>query len=386
MSLEDVFAAYPDLDFVEQTEEEILQQMVRDYEEKFQLLTGEQITLEPGDPERILLSAQAYRYYQAMVKQDRLIKMNLLKYASGGYLDNLGASCKVYRLPAQSAVTTVKFTLSKAQAGQTVIPAGIRVSGGPADGKEVFFATTEELVISPGSLEGAVGCRCTSPGAAGNGYTPGQIKVLVDPLPYVSSVANTDTSAGGSDVESDGKLKERIYYRPDSFSVAGPEDAYRYYALSYSQAISDVHISSPEPGKVDVRVLLEGNVLPNEAFLTGLKEFLSGKDKRPLTDTVTVAAPAAVSYQLLCSYWVAKSKRDRLDEIKQRVQEAGLSYIRWQDGCIGRDINPDELIRQLLTAGAKRVTIRSPQFTPVLDTQIAAVSNFEIVYGGLEDD
>ena len=69
MSLEDVFAAYPDLDFVEQTEEEILQQMVRDYEEKFQLLTGEQITLEPGDPERILLSAQAYRYYQAMVKQ-----------------------------------------------------------------------------------------------------------------------------------------------------------------------------------------------------------------------------------------------------------------------------------------------------------------------------
>ena len=82
MSLEDVFAAYPDLDFVEQTEEEILQQMVRDYEEKFQLLTGEQITLEPGDPERILLSAQAYRYYQAMVKQDRLIKMNLLKYAS----------------------------------------------------------------------------------------------------------------------------------------------------------------------------------------------------------------------------------------------------------------------------------------------------------------
>ena len=89
---------------------------------------------------------------------------------------------------------------------------------------------------------------------------------------------------------------------------------------------------------------------------------------------------------MLCSYWVAKSKRDRLDEIKQRVQEAGLSYIRWQDGCIGRDINPDELIRQLLTAGAKRVTIRSPQFTPVLDTQIAAVSNFEIVYGGLEDD
>lgn len=386
MSLEDIFSVYPDLDFVEQTEEEILQQMVRDYEEKFQELAGEQVTLEPGDPERILLSAQAYRYYQAMVKQDLLIKMNLLKYASGGYLDNLGASCKVYRLPAQSAVTTVKFTLSKAQTVQTVIPAGVRVSCGPAAGKEVFFATEAELVIFPGSLEGVVSCRCTTPGATGNGYTPGQIKVLVDPLPYVSSVANTDTSAGGSDVESDDKFKERIYYRPDSFSVAGPEDAYRYYALSFSQAISDVRISSPDPGKVDIRVLLEGNVLPNEAFLKELKEFLSEKDKRPLTDTVTVAAPTAVEYSISLTYYVGKGRTAELDAVQEKAAAAARQYVQWQDSKIGRDIVPDELIRLLREAGIKRTEIALPLFTSVDYDEIPKNTALTLTYGGLEDD
>lgn len=382
MSLENVFAAYPDLDFVEETEEEILQRMVQDYEDKYMEITGKQVTLEPADLERILLAAQAYRYYQALVKQDQLVKMNLLKYASGGYLDNLGATCKVYRLPAQNAVATIKFTLSKAQSSQTIIPKGVRVS----PGKEIFFATESELTIPAGSLEGVVICRCAAAGTAGNGYTPGQIKVLVDPLPYVSSVANVDTSSGGSDVESDEKLRERIYYRPDSFSVAGPEDAYRYYALSYSQAISDVKISSPEPGEVDVRVLLEGNALPNAAFLEGLKDFLSGKDKRPLTDTVTVAAPVAANFTINCTYYINKSDISRADEIQRAVQSAIQGYVQWQESRIGRDINPDEITKRLLEAGAKRCSITSPSRTKLENHQTAKCGGVNVQYGGAEDD
>lgn len=382
MSLEDVFSIYPELDFVEETEDGIVQQMVKDYEDKYREITGEQVTLKPGDPERILLSAQAYRYYQALVKQDQLIKMNLLKYASGGYLDNLGASCKVYRLPAQSAVATVKFTLSKAQTGQTAIPKGIRVS----PGKDVFFATTAELVIPAGSLSGSVVCKCTAPGAAGNGYTAGQIKVLVDPLPYVASVSNTDTSAGGSDIESDDKLKERIYYRPDSFSVAGPEDAYRYYALSYSQAISDVKITSPTRGVVDVRVLLEGNTLPNAAFLGDLHTFLSAKDKRPLTDSLVVGAPTAVEYTVNCTYYIGNERAAELDGIKEKISKAVSQYVQWQDGKIGRDIVPDELIRLIREAGAKRTVVTAPVYTTVTYDKIPKNSTVTLTYGGLEDD
>ena len=48
-----------------------------------------------------------------------------------------------------------------------------------------------------------VEAECTAQGIEGNNFLPGQINILVDPLPYVESVANTTTTAGGTDLEDD---------------------------------------------------------------------------------------------------------------------------------------------------------------------------------------
>lgn len=54
---------------------------------------------------------------------------------------------------------------------------------------------------------------------------------------------------------------------------------------------------------------------------------------------------------------------------------------------IGRDINPDQLKKMLISAGAKRTEIREPQFTAISHASIALLSGeASILYGGIEDD
>ena len=67
---------------------------------------------------------------------------------------------------------------------------------------------------------------------------------------------------------------------------------------SVSAAVADVAATSPEPGEVDVRVLLQDSTQPTETVLKQIKEALNADDVRPLTDVVTVSAPEAVDLKL----------------------------------------------------------------------------------------
>ena len=53
---------------------------------------------------------------------------------------------------------------------------------------------------------------------------------------------------------------------------------------------------------------------------------------------------------------------------------------------IGRDINPDELIRCIKEAGAKRAEVQEPVFRAIPDTSVARLVSENVAYGGVEDD
>jgi len=55
--------------------------------------------------------------------------------------------------------------------------------------------------------------------------------------------------------ETDASFRGRIQLAPEAFSVAGPEGAYQFHALSASATIADVSVASPTPGDVVVTVL-----------------------------------------------------------------------------------------------------------------------------------
>lgn len=372
----------PDVSFIEnKTLDDIQAEMVRDYQDKYKELTGKELTLRRADPEALKLYAASVQIYHLHLYTDMSGKMDLLKYAYSGFLDNLGALRGVSRNPAVPATVTVRFILSGQQPSVTIIPKGTRVSDG-----EIYFATDNTAEIASGGMYVDVPCTCQTAGAAGNGILAGAINTLVDPVAYMDNVANTEVSSGGSDTEDDENFAYRIYLAPSSYSVAGPTDAYKYHTRSYSAAIGDVEVTNPGPGEVEVRFLLADGSLPADGLCAGVARHLSADDIRPLTDHVTVLAPEEHGFDIDFTYYINRSDTDKAASIQAQVSAATREYAEWQTCTISRDINPDELRARVKAAGAKRLEIKSPSFIKVLPGYVARVKTLSVIYGGIEDD
>lgn len=366
------------VDFIEVDAEKVESDLITDYEKA----SGR--TLAAGDPVRLFLLTIAAEIIQLRQGINFAAQQNLLTYAKGNYLDALGQSIAVTRLPASKAITTIQFTLSQALGNAYTIPKGFQVSAG-----SVTFETDNELIIPVGEKTGHVTASCTESGTVGNGFVAGQIATIVSPQPYLESAANTVASIGGADIEDDENYAERIRLRPDSFSVAGPEKSYIYYAESYSASIIDVAITSPDPGEVYVYPLLSGGQLPNESFLEGLQVHLSDETIRPLTDHVVTKAPTAVNYKIQVDYWVNQSDSVRLASIQAAVEDAVESYRLWQQSKIGRDISQDELIARVIDAGASRIdrtTLSPTAFQALSADQVAQCTEVKVNFKGYKDE
>lgn len=366
----------PDVNFIETDPEKIKSDIINRYE----TATGR--TLSAGDPVRLFLLTIASEIIQLRQVFNHGARQNLLTYAQGQYLDALGVFLDTARQPADKAVTTIQFTLTQALSSAFFIPAGFQVSAG-----NVLFETTELVTIAPGDLQGTAQAECTQAGTIGNGYLSGQISTIVAPLAFLASAVNTTESIGGSDIESDASYAERLRLKPNSFSVAGPEKAYIFHAFSVSPSIIDVAIDSPTPGVVNVYTLLTGGALPSTAFLQEVEDYLSGEEIRPLTDEVHAKAPTAYSYSVNVDYYVLQSDAVRLSAIQTAVQAAVNDYVAWQQAKIGRDINPDELIKRVRDAGAGRIlhSTLTPAFKTLTKSQVAQCSSVTVTFKGLED-
>lgn len=373
----------PDVSFIgNDTLEAMMQRLVTNYEKRYEEITGTAISLAAGDPIRVLLYAAALDLFQTEEYVDRAGKQDLLKYSYGEFLDNLAANRGVTRKAASAAVTTIRFTASEVKDYALSIPEATRVTNG--DG--IYFKTTEYAEIAAGAEYVDVEAVCTETGVRGNDLLAGQINVLVDPLPYIETVANITTSDGGAAEESDESLAERVYLAPSSYSVAGPSDAYAFWARTYNAGIGSVKPTTPEPGAVDLYILMADGTLPEDEMIEGLQEFIQSEEIRPMTDLVTVKRPGVVDYSIALTYYIRASDKARAVAIQQEVREAVDAYVAWQSAEIDRDINPDELLRRIMAAGAKRVELTAPAFTVVSDTEVAQCSSRSVNYGGLEDD
>lgn len=337
-------------------------------------------TVADGDPVRLFLLFIVEDFVRLLNNVNDTGKMNLLKYSTGDYLDQLGALLGVSRLSASAATTTLKVTLSSARRVETIIPTGTRVS--PED--DVYFATDSNLVIAAGSTEGTVSATCTATGTGGNGYKAGEIADIVDPVAYVASMVNTTTSEGGAADETDDALRERIYEAPEHFSTAGPAGAYEYFTKSVNSSIDSVSVTSPSAGVVQIVPLLTGGEIPGEELLDEIKEALSADDVRPLTDTVTVIAPEKVSYDIAATYYIDTSADAAT--VAANVAAAVSDYTTWQKSALGRDVDPSELIKRIKSvSGTRHIEVTSPAYTSVEGTQLAVAGTISVTMAGSEE-
>lgn len=372
----------PDVSFIdEMTLEDVQEQMIRDYEDKYAELTKKSYSLQRADPMALILFACSVQIYQGLMYVDRSGKMDLLKYTYGGYADHVAALKGISREPAKPARVTVKFTLSAVRPEPIAIPVGTRVTNG-----EVYFATEEYAEIPIGSTEVSLPCTCLTDGESGNGIMPGDINILTDPIAYVGKVANTTESSGGAEIESDEDLIERVYIAPSRYSVAGPEDAYKYWVKTFNANIADVYVDSDDPVDVIVEFIMENGELPSEEIIQAAQDYLQDEQIRPLTDRVTVKAPPTVDYDLELTYYINSSDSTSASTIQAKVNAAVEEFIVWQRSKIGRDINPSELIQRVVSAGAKRVEVVKPVFQKIAKDAVAKLGTKKVTYGGVEDD
>lgn len=374
----------PDISFIEyKTVDDVKANMVADYEAYMTEATGKPYTLPRVSRDRFKLYAAAAQIYQAMKYVDINGKMDTVKYSVGDFLDLLGAfRCGATRNQAAAAVTTIRFTLSAARASVTAIPQGTRIAAG-----QLFFETSVYTEIPAGDLTADIPATCMTAGETGNGLAPGELKTLVDPVPYVQSVENTSTSSGGADRESDESFAARIFIAPGKYSTAGSRNGYEYHVQDYSSAIGGVHVSSDQAaGTVDIVFVMADGSLPSAEMISAMSQHMSAETLRPMNDLVTVHAPAEVKYTVSLTYYINQSDNNRAVAIQQAVSAAVDSYVAWQRK-IGRDINPSKLLALVMGAGAKRAQITAPIFTAIPADSIAAIDGAaSITYGGLEDD
>ena len=348
---------YPDVSFIDSDSAMITNRMIANYE------TYAGKTLAPASPERLMLLWYASHIIQLRVLFDQRAKQNLPRYANGEYLDSLAELFKgVERLAAQSASTTIRFYISEAQESAQLIPAGTRVTDASGN---VVFATTADAYITAGNVYADVPAVCQTAGDAGNGYVAGQVSVIIDVFPYFESCANTTTSAGGSDIESDDAFYLRMRESEDTYSTAGPVGAYVYYAKSVNSDIADVKVVSPSAGVITVYVLMDGGEIPGSEILDAVEAALNTDDVRPLTDNVTAAAPTPVNYDIEFTYYIPSDSAIPASVIETAVATAVADFKAWQSAKLGRDINPAKLGAMLMETGVKRVEVTSPAYAVV---------------------
>lgn len=353
------------LNFVDYNSESVISELVAQFEKAL----GE--TLQPSDERRMFLNQLAQVIIALNANINNSGNQVLLRYSRGDSLDAIGELFGVERLSAESAKCDLKFTLSAAQENAVVIPKGTRAT---PDGS-IYFATDNALTIPAGATEGVVSATSTVAGTANNGYTIGQIKYIVDNVPFLSSVSNTTVSTGGTDEEDDDSLRERIRLAPESFSTAGCVDGYIYWAKSAHVNVGDVTVVSPSAGCVDIYILkADGTIPEGEPWINDVQAAVSARDKRPLTDFVTVKTPEPIDYSIGFDYYISEEDELNVADIKVKVREAVNKYAKWQSEKIGRDINPDKLRSLVLNAGASRVTLTSPEFTSLDNTKVARLT------------
>lgn len=262
-----------DLSFLETDSNRIYENVISALEES----VGE--PLYPGDERRIFGDALVALFVSIYNETNEACKQKMLQYARGEVLDAIGARYNCIRIAPTTAKTVLRFSVKTPLNGNILISAGTRVT----PDNEIYFQTTENVVLQAGKTSITVDAVACETGANYNGYMAGTLNHLVDLVPYIDEVTNTVDTYDGDDGEpypevdggiGDDKYRERIKLAPTALSVAGPHNAYKYHALSADSSI------------VDAAIISEIEPVTKTLTVYGGRAFIGGKNY--LIDTLVV--------------------------------------------------------------------------------------------------
>ncbi|NRT90086.1 baseplate J/gp47 family protein [Clostridium beijerinckii] len=356
--------------------------------------------LHEGDERKLFIKSLMPIFVGIANKINDTANQNLLENARDEKLDAIATDYhSTSRLQSTYSFCKGKAKLSAIQKQDIPIKAGTKVT---PDGI-VMFKVREDAVIPKGSLECDLVLIAASTGTKYNGFDPGKINYIVDPIPFVSEIVNTEISKSGSDIEDDKSYRERARLAMESKSTAGPDGAYEYFAYSADNSISGVKITSPSPGVVKIFVVVDGGEIPSQEILDKVYNKCSPRDVRPLTDKVETGSPTVSSYNIELTYYLDKNFPTNEGKWRKAIEGENLDFadgairefIKWQQSEIGKSVNPDELKYQIQDvaayevdnrkiSGVRRIELTSPIHKTIGENEIAKVGSITVTYGGME--
>lgn len=221
-------------------------------------------------------------------------------------------------------------------------------------------------------------------------------------------------------MESDPDYRRRITLAPEGYSVAGPEGAYIFHALSAAPGVLDASATSPDPddikaivyavlaahgasadlvanmrsaldaakwpGDVTVTVLSrDADGTPSQALLDAVAAAVSADNTRPMTDHVTIQGATIIPYKVTAKIYtyagpdssvVIAASRKRLDDYREESHR------------LGRDVTLSGIYAALHSDGVQRVELLEPLGNIVVDRDQAAFcpdSDVTILPGGVDE-
>lgn len=320
--------------------------------------------LYPGDEKEMLLRGVQEIIAQSFAGIDNALRMDTLRYAVRDYLDIYGEKRNCYRIAAQEATARVRLTFLDSGEGKT-IPAGTLLT---ADGMILYrlmedvtqtgYAGTEDVLI-----------YCDTPGNIGNGLLAGTEMQFLSPETGVSNITVLEDASGGQDREDDEAYRERIRVFGLSTVTTGPASQYESAAMAVTSEIIDAKAVNQGAGMVRVYLLLNDES-GSAAIISNVANALNPEDKRPLTDSVSVALATRKTYTIHAQYIAGTGTN-----VSAGVRDAIDKYQEWQDRKIGRAFNPDMLMSYLYQAGCLRVVFSGSfdggdvAYTPVAENE-----------------
>jgi phage-related baseplate assembly protein len=157
--------------------------------------------------------------------------------------------------------------------------------------------------------------------------------------------------------ETDEALRARVIERIMGSSTAGGAAWYRYQALTASELVKDVAVSSPAPGEVLVNILsTQGNGTASAGLLSTVNTVLQSDSVRVITDVVTVASATINTVPVTAQIYLYP---DTPIEVFNGLQ-ARLTAAFAAASSLGWDVTRSWLIAQLHPAGVQRVVLTAP--------------------------
>lgn len=189
-------------------------------------------------------------------------------------------------------------------------------------------------------------------------------------------------------MESNSSLQTRTLLSFEALSVAGPEGAYKYHALSADPLVSDVDVDSPAPVEVVVTVMTNTTTgVPDQDVLDNVLSALTDNDVRPFTDKVSVQAASAIDYAFQAVLTVYGGPDA---EVVRTASEESLGEFVAGQQKLGEPITVDGLHKAARVAGVKKVALLlSDGITPFSEitptrTQFPRCTGFSVQIGGEE--